>query len=170
MRITLWFIVAAVVLPGSLAEAQHQSGRSRLDSTSLSRELAAVDGALLAAEIQMDTAAVARLLAPDFVWTSPEGVVWHRENRLGALLRGRRQPRSQQVLREELQSLSPDIALAVRRVRLISGEGATVRDRVVVMTRVYRRRAGTWEVAAQHASVLDSAAVAADSIARIRRP
>lgn len=122
------------------------------DREALLRELRAFDAALLQAEQEQDTEAMARLVAPEFIWVTYQGVVYDRRERLGAVAGGRRTPATPEVLSETARWVTSDVAVLLATHRQVIGRDAGRRARDVRSTRVYRRKAGGWELVAQHAT------------------
>ena len=148
---TLVLLASLCVVPG--ADAQPSS----VDSTLL-RELRQFDAQLLQAEQAGDTAAMRSLIAPDFFWIRYDAARFGRNARIGAVARGRRNPSPQMILDQDARLLAPNVAVGLRRVRLLLGSGAARRERTTWETRVYVRSASGWLLAGQHATAFPDSA------------
>lgn len=146
-RILIVLLTAVLCTPDALL-AQSEMG----DTAVLGRELRTFDAALLKAEQQQDTAAVLRLIAPDFVWVSFSGGFFGRSSRISAVTRGVRAPASPEVGPSRAQWITEDVAMLITTQRQQLGFGAERQPRDVRATRVYRRRSDGWELVGQFAT------------------
>jgi uncharacterized protein (TIGR02246 family) len=148
--------------------ASGASGQTAGD-TSLVRVLRDVNAELLRAESARDTARMAELITPDFTWVRYDGARFGRVARLSAVARGVRNPSTPTILEEEGRMVANDVAIGLRRTRLLLGSAENRREREIWETRVYVRSAGRWRVAAQHATAAPDSAAAARPAAAKRR-
>jgi hypothetical protein len=148
---TLFLLVSLCVVPGADAQV------SSVDTTLL-RQLRHANAQLLQAEQTGDTAMLRSLIAADFSWIRYDAARFGREARIGAIARGRRNPSTPVILDEDARSLAPDVAVGLRRLRLLLGSGDERRERTVWETRVYVRSASRWILAAQHATAVPDSA------------
>jgi hypothetical protein len=148
---TLFLLACLCVVPG--ADAQVPS----VDSTLL-RELGEANAELLRAEQAGDTATMRALITPDFSWIRYDAARFGRDARISAVARGRRNPSPQTVLEEYARLVAPNVAVQLRRIRLLLGSGDARRERTTWETRVYVRSGSRWLLAAQHATAFSDSA------------
>src|SRR5688572_13226118 len=150
-RILIILLTVAFCTRGPLL-AQKELG----DTAALGRELRSFDAALLKAEQQQDTAAMLRLIAPDFVWVSFSGGLFGRSGRISAVMRGVRAPATPEVGTSRAQWITGDVAMLITTQRQQLGSGAEQQLRDLRTTRVYRRRSDGWELVGQFATEVSS--------------
>jgi hypothetical protein len=140
-------LAAALVALGVAGPAvgQTRPGAPVGDSV-IPAEVMAADARRAAAEAARDTAALRRLLAPEFYWVAPDGELLGPAARLYRIARGLRATDSIVELGRPLVRRLADSLVLVTHASVVWGTrgGASTAGAPLRVTKLYARRGGEW--------------------------
>lgn len=148
-----------LLIAAPLAACAHAAPRDTAASSDIRAEVLAVETAWNDALVRKDTAAVARILAPDFVYVAPDGEMAGRE----LLLRVIADPRGQMepfTTRDVVVRRHGETAVVTGWFRQAGTAQGQRYESYIRYTDVYVRRDGRWIAVSAHASRLPAAPAA----------
>jgi ketosteroid isomerase-like protein len=119
-------------------------------------EIAAVEAALRAAQLEADVTALDRLISDDLLFTGPDGALATKNDDLRAYREGVMRVSLHEPEELRVRRVGTDVAVVALRARMEGSYGDAPFAGIARYTRIWAREDGHWRIVGGHVSVVPS--------------